>query len=198
MHSLQDLLHYLNNAIVDYENRYPEEKLRLRHIKAQLRDEPEKMFDRKNMRGHVTSSGLVLDETSKKFLLIEHPVFKLKVQAGGHVDNEGLSIPDTSKVEVKEETGYSFDYHPDFLGTDGFAKILDVDTHFIDSNPKRGEGFHYHHDLVYLIKGYETASRVSSELGLDKMYWLSKEDCFKVCGFPTRWARLMEKVSYLL
>lgn len=197
-HTLENLLDYLKQAISDYEIRFPEETLRLRHLKAQLREEPEKLFDRKNMRGHVTSSGLILDEKTKKFLLIEHPVFKLKVQPGGHVDNDGLSIPGTSINEVTEETGYTFTLFPEFSFKQGFAKILDIDTHFIDTNPKKQEGFHYHHDLVFLIKGDENASRLESELDTDKMYWLTKEEGLKVCGFPTRWGRLMEKVSHLL
>lgn len=198
MHSLDDLLNYLNISIPEYESRFPEEALRLRHIKAQLREEPTKLFDRKNMRGHVTSSGLIIDETLGKFLLIEHPVFKLKVQPGGHVDNNGLSIPCTSLVEIQEETGYSFEHHPNFLHPDGFVEILDIDTHFIDTNNKKQESFHYHHDLVYLIKGSISAPQIQCELPLEKLFWVTAQEGLELCGFPTRWERLMKKVMNLL
>lgn len=99
--------------------------------------------DRLNTLGHITASGLVID--NKKVLLIFHPFIKRWFQPGGHID-DGESPVDAAIREVYEETGLvcvldSKDPEP-----------IDIDVHEIPENPKKGEDAHLHIDLLYYLR----------------------------------------------
>lgn len=99
--------------------------------------------DRLNTLGHITASGLVVD--NKKVLLIFHPFIKRWFQPGGHID-DGESPADAAIREVYEETGLvcvldSEDPEP-----------IDIDVHEIPENPKKGEDAHLHIDLLYYLR----------------------------------------------
>lgn len=99
--------------------------------------------DRLNTLGHITASGLVVD--NKKVLLIFHPFIKRWFQPGGHID-DGESPADAAIREVYEETGLvcvldSKDPEP-----------IDIDVHEIPENPKKGEDAHLHIDLLYCLR----------------------------------------------
>ena len=100
-------------------------------------------FSRKNSQGHITASGLVINDD--KVLLIFHPYIKRWLQPGGHID-EGETPINAAIREVYEETGLictlaSNEQDP-----------IDIDIHLIPSNPKKGEGEHLHIDLLYQLK----------------------------------------------
>jgi len=99
--------------------------------------------DRLNTLGHITASGLVID--NKKVLLIFHPFIKRWFQPGGHID-DGESPADAAIREVYEETGLvcvldSEDPEP-----------IDIDVHEIPQNPMKGEDAHLHIDLLYCLR----------------------------------------------
>jgi 8-oxo-dGTP pyrophosphatase MutT (NUDIX family) len=99
--------------------------------------------DRLNTLGHITASGLVID--NKKVLLIFHPFIKRWFQPGGHID-DGESPADADIREVYEETGLvcvldSEDPEP-----------IDIDVHEIPQNPMKGEDAHLHIDLLYCLR----------------------------------------------
>jgi 8-oxo-dGTP pyrophosphatase MutT (NUDIX family) len=99
--------------------------------------------DRLNTLGHITASGLVID--NKKVLLIFHPFIKRWFQPGGHID-DGESPADAAIREVYEETGLvcvldSEDPEP-----------IDIDVHEIPENPTKGEDAHLHIDLLYCLR----------------------------------------------
>jgi len=99
--------------------------------------------DRLNTLGHITASGLVVD--NKKVLLIFHPFIKRWFQPGGHID-DGESPADAAIREVYEETGLvcvldSEDPEP-----------IDIDVHEISENPTKGEDAHLHIDLLYCLR----------------------------------------------
>jgi len=100
-------------------------------------------FSRKNSQGHITASGLVINDD--KVLLIFHPYIKRWLQPGGHID-EGETPINAAIREVYEETGLictlaSNEQDP-----------IDIDIHLIPSNPKKGEGEHLHIDLLFQLK----------------------------------------------
>lgn len=113
------------------------------------------LYSRKNMKGHLTASALVLDQDNNA-LLIRHIALDRWLQPGGHLDRD--EDPETgARRELSEETGLessSFDIHPLHRG----PRLLpiDVDSHRIPANEAKGEGFHLHHDFqyVYLLKGH--------------------------------------------
>jgi 8-oxo-dGTP pyrophosphatase MutT (NUDIX family) len=100
-------------------------------------------FSRSTKEGHITASGLVIQ--NGKTLLIFHPHIKRWLQPGGHID-EGESPVDAAIREVHEETGLVCISEPEYLDP------IDIDVHLIPSNPKKGEGEHIHIDLLFLLK----------------------------------------------
>ena len=100
-------------------------------------------FSRSTKEGHITASGLVVE--NGKALLIFHPHIKRWLQPGGHVD-DGESPIDAAIREVYEETGLVC-----AIASDSYDP-LDIDVHIIPSNPKKGEGEHLHIDLLFLLK----------------------------------------------
>jgi 8-oxo-dGTP pyrophosphatase MutT (NUDIX family) len=103
----------------------------------------ENPFKRSNKLGHITASGLVIN--NGKVLLIFHPFIKRWFQPGGHIDDGELPI-DAAIREVYEETGFvcvpdSKDLEP-----------IDIDIHEIPANPKKGENTHLHIDLLYCLR----------------------------------------------
>jgi 8-oxo-dGTP pyrophosphatase MutT (NUDIX family) len=100
-------------------------------------------FSRATIQGHVTASGLVIQDG--RALLIFHPYIKRWFQPGGHID-EGESPIETAIREVYEETGYVCALDADNLDP------IDIDIHEIPENLKKGEGSHLHIDLLYRLK----------------------------------------------
>lgn len=119
----------------------PEARTRLADLAAQLRDEPEGMTLRSNMRGHLTASALILSPGMDEILMIDHLFLKRILPPGGHADG-GRELREEAFREAVEETGVeelrSFGPHP-----------LDIDTHPIPANPAKAEGAHVHHDFMF-------------------------------------------------
>lgn len=100
-------------------------------------------YSRVNQIGHITASALVIRDG--KVLLIFHPYIKRWFQPGGHIDGGEHPI-DAAIREVYEETGYICE--PESENQDP----IDVDIHEIPKNSQKGEGSHFHIDLLYCLR----------------------------------------------
>lgn len=68
---------------------------------------------------HATASGLVLDPTLSRALLVYHRKGRFWVQPGGHIEPADVLLADAARREVREETGlrlgpalaYDLDHH---------------------------------------------------------------------------------------
>jgi len=135
-----------------YLQRFPGEAQRLDALRLQLDEDAGDPLSRANMRGHVTTSALVLDATLQHLLMIHHRVIGRWLQPGGHYESggSGAGLWDSALREVAEETGLDLQIlqaHPGF----GSALPLDIDSHAIAANPRKGEEAHWHHDYAYLV-----------------------------------------------
>ncbi|MDN3919239.1 NUDIX hydrolase [Roseateles violae] len=143
-----------------YLARFPAEHARLAALREQLDDDAGDPMARANMRGHVTTSALVLDPTLSQVLLIHHRVIGRWLQPGGHHE-AGQSLWDSALREVAEETGVSaLAAHPAW----GQDLPLDIDSHAIAANPAKGEGAHWHHDYAYLLIAQREPGRLRAQL----------------------------------
>lgn len=130
-----------------YLQRFPAEAGRLAALRAQFDDDTGDLFSRANMRGHITTSAFVLDPGLQQILLIHHRSLKRWLQPGGHHE-AGQSLWSSAVREAMEETGVvALSAHPQF----GSVIPLDIDSHAIPANPRKGEAAHWHHDYAYLM-----------------------------------------------
>ena len=128
----------------EYLEKYFDESECLNLLSEQIKDK-EDLISRKNFRGHITASGLVLFQN--KILLIFHNKLQKYIQPGGHCDEEDFSILDVAKREVLEETGLRTEIYGK-----KFSEPLYIDSHKIPENEKKGEQEHFHHDFLFLLK----------------------------------------------
>ncbi len=132
--------------------------------------------------GHITCTGLVLDPSGGKLLLVHHRRLGRWLLPGGHVEADDLEIADAARREVGEETGA-------ILQNNAHPVLAGVDVHGIPG--KGSEPYHLHHDLIFHFRARSEAVRVSPESRA--VAWCSPEE-FDRYGLPGSVRRCWERV----
>lgn len=150
-----------------YLRHFPAEAQRLRALRQQLQEDAAEPLSRANMRGHVTTSAIVLDASSTRVLMIRHRIIGRWLQPGGHAE-PGQALWDSACREVREETGLqTLRAHP--LWPEPLP--LDIDSHAIAPNPAKGEGAHWHHDYAYLLQADASEALQAQEDEVSGVAW---------------------------
>lgn len=128
---------------------YPNEIARLEPFLSFLEEtDPANYAQRSHPIGHVTTSGFLVSEASRKLLLIYHLKLQRYLQPGGHVEDDD-SLLASAMREIREEVGIS-----------GGGLVLcqpddcpiDIDPHRIPADLRRNLPEHWHFDFRYLFK----------------------------------------------
>lgn len=144
---------YLLNLINEYQTIYEAEDAYVSSLLFEQLNDTQDMFDRKNFTGHITSSGLVLNQNLDKILLINHKFLQMWLQPGGHVEGDAELYKEAAR-EVTEETALKgFDLHPWHHSKSKLDVPFSIDSHNIPDSPKKNEDAHVHHDFTYLFIG---------------------------------------------
>jgi len=110
------------------------------------------LYDRKNFKGHITTSALVINRDDRMLFVI-HAVFNKLLPPGGHVEHGDNSLKEASMRETEEETGVppgDLEYIP---ADAKFPELpFDINSHPIPEHPKKKEPPHTHHDLRYVFR----------------------------------------------
>lgn len=185
------LLAEARQQLDDYLRRHGEEVAGLQGLIEQLAQDPD-ILARSNMRGHITTSALVYDDSSDRLLMVHHRVLDRWLQPGGH--HEGLEgLQASAAREVTEETGATrFSAWP---ATTGAATPLDIDSHRIPANVARGEGEHVHHDFIFLFRLDARAALSPQWAEVKGARWMPRRE-FAALPEP-RFARLARKLQAL-
>lgn len=170
---------------------YPSEAPGLLALADQLRDDAT-IDARSNMRGHLTSSMLVLNVTRTAVLLIHHKLYSKWIPAGGHAEGLLQRLLQSALRELEEETGLV----DVALTTQLFDAPLDIDTHAIPARPSKGEGPHWHHDYMFLGLASAEFEPIAQLEEVDAVGWLAL-DAFYELADP-RMRRVGEKLHSLL
>lgn len=160
---------FVQQALNAYLAHYPQDSARLQRTQALLAM-PD-VISRSNMVGHVTASILVLNPEQTAVLTIHHKHLNQRLNPGGHIDEEGNPF-DAALREGEEEVGLPPNSVNAISTWDPTSCALDIDAHPIPANAKKGEGDHFHHDIVYatvLKPGFEL-NTVDDE-GVDNREW---------------------------
>lgn len=111
-------------------------------------------YSRKNLAGHITAGGLVVDMKGN-VLLNHHKKTGMWFQFGGHSDGESNSL-NVAKREILEEAGLN---NLQLISD----KIFDVDIQKIDYSAKKNEPEHFHYDINFLFFVNDKRFKISSE-----------------------------------
>jgi 8-oxo-dGTP pyrophosphatase MutT (NUDIX family) len=176
-----------------YLQRFPDEQARLQALREQLDEDAGDPLCRANMRGHITTSALVLDADLSHILLIHHRVIGRWLQPGGHYE-PGQDLWGSALREVAEETGVTaLSAHPAW----GHVLPLDIDSHPIAANPRKGEGDHWHHDYAYLVIAPREDQALAPQLDeVHGVAWWSLDE-YLASGDETRYRGLPAKLRLL-
>ena len=135
--------------------------------------------------GHITGSGLLINQKGDKVLLNHHGIYDCWLSFGGHADGDS-DIRRVAKREVIEESGIE---NVRFVTTD----IFDVDIHSIAANLKKNEPPHSHFDIVFLFQCETENFKISDES--NELRWCSFEEAQILCPMEAdpRMVRLLSK-----
>jgi len=191
--SASDVALSAQHILAQYVGRFPQEAPPLEQARAQLLADGDTALVRSNMTGHVTTSMLVVDPAARKVLLISHGIYRDWMPPGGHWEH-GSSLWQSAAREVLEETGVHAEPLP-WLGIGSEFLPIDVDTHPIPKNPKKGEGDHFHHDFSFVGQASSEAPLKAQEEEVDGVKWV----CFdELAQSPLeRVRRLGQKLALL-
>lgn len=103
-------------------------------------DDHDDALHRSCLTGHLTGSGLVIDDARERTLLMLHAKLGLWLQPGGHADGEG-HLATVALTEATEETGID--------GLQVLGPAVDCDIHKIPARP--GEPEHLHLDTRFVV-----------------------------------------------
>jgi len=149
------------------------QKEELSILQQQLKT-PRDIFSRKNMDGHITASGLILNEAASQILLIGHKGLNKWLQPGGHIDLGDETIWAAAEREIKEETGLGeIKLHPWHSANN--YQPLHIDTHSIPARPEKNEGAHHHHDCLYVFVTAEIKFALEDD-GITAAKWCESGD----------------------
>ena len=198
---LDSLLNYksniLQNSFFKISNNYRERETTIDEIISFVKDN-ENCFYRNCLKGHITSSALVVNHDFTKILLTYHAKLNKWLQLGGHCDGENI-VYQSALREAKEESGLtSIDFidivnFPNILSEAEIPQPFDVDIHYIPE--RKNEPGHFHYDIRYLLLSKDENIIISDE-SLD-LKWIQINEI----GFYSNEVsclRQIEKLKYLI
>lgn len=122
-----------------------------------------KIFSRENVRAHITSSAVVVNEDFDAMLLMHHKKLNIWLQFGGHADGNS-DLLSVAKKELEEESGI-IDFH--VYSED----IFDLEIHQIPQ--RKNEPEHLHFDVRFLfVVDNDVSFKVNKDEALD-IRWFS-------------------------
>jgi len=152
-----------------YLNLFPEETDSLGALASQIESDADDVLDPRNMRGHITTSAVVVDVPAMKALLVHHRSRNRWLQPGGHYEG-GLLWSSARRVAV-DRTGVADPGLHDWSISEGCP--IDIDSQRIVARPSRGEKAHLHHDFAYLMVADSTSPVAARYEELVDARWVS-------------------------
>ncbi|MFF4205618.1 NUDIX domain-containing protein [Streptomyces sp. NPDC001668] len=140
---------HIHDVVTGYLRRYPDEQALLQPLLDRVAAGHD-VTRRTDYAGHVTTSGVVVDEADE-VLLIHHRASGRRIQPGGHCEPSDRTVLDAVRREIGEETGVTA------LEPYSGGEPIHIDVHTIEARPDKGEPAHTHFDIRYLFRTRGTA-----------------------------------------
>ncbi|MFI9548026.1 NUDIX hydrolase [Streptomyces sp. NPDC052016] len=135
---------HLQDLVTGYLRGHPDEQPLLPPLLDRLAA-GDNVTDRQQFDGHVTTSGIVINDADD-VLLIHHLASGRWIQPGGHLESSDRTLGEAVRREIAEETGVTG------LETFGDGTPVHIDVHMIEARPDKGEPAHVHYDACYLFR----------------------------------------------
>ncbi len=148
---------------------FPEEIALLGALAGQLQGDPDDVLDPRNLRGHITTSAVVVDVSAMKALLVHHRSRNRWLQPGGH--HEGGLLWSSARRAAVDKTGVADPELHDWSISEGCP--IDIESQRIAARPGRGEKAHVHHDFAYLMVADSTLPVAARHAELVDARWVS-------------------------
>lgn len=158
----------IDNTVCLYLDHFPDEHDRMADFLIQYGDDSKEILKRSNMKGHITTSMVVISNDLRSMLLIKHKGYGIWLQPGGHYEGDGTLV-ESALRELQEETGVS-----DVEVVLPFP--VDIDTHDIPARPAKNEGEHRHYDFCYLAIADRNCKLTAQEDEVDGVQWVPIDD----------------------
>jgi 8-oxo-dGTP pyrophosphatase MutT (NUDIX family) len=138
----------ISGVVAEYLDRFPEDSAVVRELRD-LATTTTDITNRKQFKGHVTSSGIVVAPNSQ-VLMIRHRTLDKWLFPGGHIEKMDRSMRGAAIREIVEETGLKFQT---LLSTGGWLDDvpIHIDGHLIPAHIASAEPEHRHFDFRYVF-----------------------------------------------
>jgi 8-oxo-dGTP pyrophosphatase MutT (NUDIX family) len=113
-----------------------------------------------------------------KVLLVRHRALGRWLQPGGHWEPAETFLASAAR-EAQEETGLSGLRPYPWRGDADLP--IDIDTHPIPANPRKGEPEHFHFDIRYVITAPTDAVPNGQEAEVTAVAWRPLSDLAAIC-----------------
>ncbi len=131
----------LLDELAGYESDYPAEMVYKKRF-IELIETHENCFERSLLKGHITGSAWIIDESCGYAFMTHHAKLNRWLQPGGHADGDE-NVSRVALKEALEETGME---RLELLS----EQIFDLDIHVIPE--RKGVPEHEHFDIRYVIQ----------------------------------------------
>jgi len=138
----------------------------------------ENILTRENKVAHMTSSGLILNKSLDKILMIHHNIYNTWTWTGGHADGNNNML-EVALKEGKEETGVS-----NILPLTN--KLASIDIIPVYGHIKRGKyvSSHLHLNTSYILIADEKEKLIINEEETSNVGWVEVNEIDKYSNEP--------------
>ena len=158
-------MHYID-TIKNYNSTNDQEKSDRKVILDYIKDYEDNILTRENKVAHMTSSGLILNKSMDKILMVHHNIYKTWAWTGGHADGN-TDLLEVAIIEGKEETGLE-NLVPLSI------EPLSIDILPVFGHIKNGSyvSAHLHLNVTYVLIGDESEGLVIKEDENSGVMWI--------------------------
>lgn len=166
------------DQIRDFVPRTDQEKNDKRIIQELIARYPHNILLRENETAHITSSGLVVNESFTRVLFVHHNIYRIWAWTGGHADG-GMDLLGVALREVMEETGET-EIRP--LS----SQIISLDILPVFGHYKNGKyiSAHLHLNASYLLVGDDSLPLRAKEDENSGAAWFRIDEIDKYSNEP--------------
>jgi len=186
MYPSHDFLKAVSASLQAYLKRFPEDADHLLPLTEQVA-RGEDLCSRKNFTGHVTAGAIILMGNTGRTVIVANRSLGMWVFPGGHCEPDETPY-ESARRELAEEAGVTeVTLHPWHLKT---GSPLEINSHPIPQNDRKGEPAHVHHDFRYVFLAPSDVQVTMQPSEIEDIKILDINEALKVRGMDKAASRM--------